>query len=174
MLKKKGGGRTPWTPPPSGSALDIRQLLVESTLCCFGMMHCWCICADEIRVFAYRQPKRHYAIDRRASGARPVGGPVDRRSVTTSQLSSGRPVTAQQIRLGMFHAPGRWQTGLVGVTLLKRYQTSWVNILLQALAAVQRSNDAMAVRVAEMERRGMPSSAPSVVLPSVLSKRELI
>ena len=43
--------------------------------------------------------------------------------------------------------------------------------LLQALAEVQRSNDAMAVRVAEMERRGGPSSAP-VILPSVLSERE--
>ena len=43
--------------------------------------------------------------------------------------------------------------------------------LLQALAEVQRSNDAMAVRVAEMERRGVTSSAP-VILPSVLSERE--
>ena len=43
--------------------------------------------------------------------------------------------------------------------------------LLQALAEVQRSNDAMAVRVAEMERRGGPSSAPAI-LPSVLSERE--
>ena len=43
--------------------------------------------------------------------------------------------------------------------------------LLQALAEVQRSNDAMAVRVAEMERRGVPSAAP-VILPSVLSERE--
>ena len=142
-------------------------------------MHCWCICADEIRVLAHRQPKRHYAIDRSASGARPIGGPVDRRSVdrrsvTTSQLSSGRPVTAQRIRLGMFHVPDRWRTGLVGATLLNRYQTSWLNILVQALAAVQRSNDAMAVRLAEMEHRGRPSSAPSVILPSVLSNRELI
>ena len=44
--------------------------------------------------------------------------------------------------------------------------------LLQALAEVQRSNDAMAVRVAEMERRGGPSSAPSAILPSVLSEKE--
>ena len=43
--------------------------------------------------------------------------------------------------------------------------------LLQALAEVQRSNDAMAVRVTEMECRGGPSSAP-VILPSVLSERE--
>ena len=42
--------------------------------------------------------------------------------------------------------------------------------LLQALAEVKCSNDAMAVRVAEMERRGWPSSAP-VILPSVLSER---
>ena len=43
--------------------------------------------------------------------------------------------------------------------------------LLQALVEVQRSNDAMAVRVAEMERRGGPSAAPAI-LPSVLSERE--
>ena len=43
--------------------------------------------------------------------------------------------------------------------------------LLQELAEVHRSNYAMAVRVAEMERRGVPSSAP-VILPSVLSERE--
>ena len=42
---------------------------------------------------------------------------------------------------------------------------------MQALAEVQRSNDAMAVRVTEIERRGGPSSAP-VILPSVLSERE--
>ena len=56
-----------------------------------------------------------------------VRRPVDRRSVTTSQLSSGRPVTAL-IRLGMFHVPDRWRTGLVGVTLLNLYQTSWVSV----------------------------------------------
>ena len=44
--------------------------------------------------------------------------------------------------------------------------------LLQALAKVQRSNDAMAAWVAEMERRRGPSSTPSVILPSVLSERE--
>ena len=28
----------------------IRQLLIESILCCFGMLHCWCICADEMEI----------------------------------------------------------------------------------------------------------------------------
>ena len=45
--------------------------------------------------------------------------------------------------------------------------------LLQALAEVQRSNGAMAVRVAEMGRRGGPSSA-HVILPSILSEREAL
>ena len=63
---------------------------------------------------------------------RPVDrAPVDRRSVTTSQLSSGRPVTAL-IRLGMFHVPDCWRTGLVGVTLLNLYQTSWVSVVASA------------------------------------------
>ena len=25
----------------------IRQLLIQSILCCFGMLHCWCICVDD-------------------------------------------------------------------------------------------------------------------------------
>ena len=26
----------------------IRQLLIERIICCFGMLHCWSICADEM------------------------------------------------------------------------------------------------------------------------------
>ena len=105
-------------------------------------------------------------VDRRASDARSIGRRSIGDDITVELRSTGDGTdTARNVsrsrslvdRVGWRDAPQPLSDQLG-------------ERLLQALAEVQRSNDAMAVRVAEMERRGVPSSAP-VILPSVLSER---